>query len=77
MREHGTGQRGWAEQVHLEERSQLGVGRLLERSDMRAPCVVDQHVNPTVPLKYVSAARYRLGQGSERPDRPAPKAGGP
>jgi hypothetical protein len=35
--------------VDLEQIAQLGVGRLLGCSDMHAPGVVDQHVDPAMP----------------------------
>ncbi|GGS41209.1 hypothetical protein GCM10010171_39800 [Actinokineospora fastidiosa] len=45
---HGPDQRGGAEHVHVEQRPQFGVGGLLDRPDVRAARVVDQHVDPPV-----------------------------
>jgi hypothetical protein len=57
MWKHGTGEGGGTEEVHLEERPQLGVGRLLEGSDVGATGAVDQHVDPAMLMEHVSHRR--------------------
>ena len=47
MRQRGPGQRRRSEEVQLEEAAQLRVTRLLKRPDLRASCIVDQHVDPS------------------------------
>jgi hypothetical protein len=54
---HGTSEGNRAEEVHPEQRSRLGVGRLLERSYMGPTCAVDQHLDPVMLMEHVSHRR--------------------
>jgi len=61
MWKHGTGESRRAEEMHLEERAQVGVGRLLERSDVGPPGVVDQHVDPAMLMEHIVHRRFDTG----------------
>jgi hypothetical protein len=62
-RSTGSGGHGHrAEEVGLEQRAQLGVGSLLERTDDTVPGIVDEHVDAAEPLhRSVDGSSHCIG----------------
>ena len=75
--EHGASQRDRGEEVHLEQRPQLVVGRLLDRPHLRAAGVVHEDVDPAEVLdRVIDRADPLVRVGDVQTHRVHPVIGG-